>query len=101
MNALPNFQQQGNNAHTIEVEQILTIEMPDGVVHHHSHIHTRGSIPLLWKQPPDVFPSPRVSIVEDRGEQEAAFVKFADSMLKRHKVGDKANEKLNKQGRTI
>ena len=69
------------------MEQILTIEMSDGSTHHHSHIQTRGSIPLLWSQAPDVFPSPGVSVDGDRLVQEAAFAKFADTMLRRHKVG--------------
>lgn len=41
----------------------------------------RSSAPLLWSQPPDVWPTPRVRIVRDMQLQAGAFAKFKAQQL--------------------
>lgn len=41
----------------------------------------RSSAPLLWSQPPDVWPTPRVRIVRDMQLQASAFTKFKAEQL--------------------
>ena len=41
----------------------------------------RSSAPLLWSQPPDVWPTPRVRIVRDLQLQASAFAKFKAQQL--------------------
>ena len=52
----------------------MTIMVPngeggEGVLQRHSHVQRRGSAPVLWSQPPDVWPSPEAVVVMDRGMQ--------------------------------
>ncbi len=49
-------------------------------------LQARGSIPVLWSQPPDVLPRPAVRVVPDRQAQLAAFGLFANALLQRHQV---------------
>ena len=62
------------------------LQMPDGTLRHSSHVQLRGSVPLLWSQPPDVWPSPAARVVREREVQAATFGKFAAGMLQGHQV---------------
>ena len=62
------------------------LQMPDGTLRHSSHVQLRGSVPLLWSQPPDVWPSPSAHVVREREVQAASFGKFAAGLLQGHQV---------------
>ncbi|GAX73752.1 hypothetical protein CEUSTIGMA_g1204.t1 [Chlamydomonas eustigma] len=70
----------GNNAHTFEVEQMLSIQGQRDMLHF-SHLQVRGSIPALWSQPPNILLSPPASASRDKNMQESAFKLFTDRML--------------------
>ena len=69
------------------------LQMPDGTLRHSSHVQLRGSVPLLWSQPPDVWPSPSARVVRDLEVQAASFRKFTTGMLQGHQVGEGEKER--------
>ena len=54
----------GAAANCVATEQ--TLRAPDGAVA--CHVTVRGSVPLLWAQPPDLRPKPRIRLAPPPGE---------------------------------
>eukprot|EP00040_Diaphanoeca_grandis_P023040 m.124783 g.124783 ORF g.124783 m.124783 type:complete len:617 (+) comp29081_c0_seq1:162-2012(+) len=62
---------QGNVANFVETEQIVKVEN-----HHLAYVQTRGSIPLFWRQIPDLRYKPPVVISKDEDHDTAAKKHF-------------------------
>jgi G:T-mismatch repair DNA endonuclease (very short patch repair protein) len=52
---------QGNVANMVETEQIVIFN-DDSIFKVASYVQTRGSIPLIWSQKPDLRWTPKISI---------------------------------------
>ena len=74
----------GNNAHTFEIEQEVSLQGPDGNQIHLSYVQLRASVPLIWSQKPWVMPrggSGGIEVNTDMDVQRTAFESFVKSLL--------------------
>jgi hypothetical protein len=46
----------------------------------------RGSIPMLWSQPPNVLLRPPAFAIKDKLKQESVFSLFTENMIARYQV---------------
>ena len=55
----------GNVANTVETEEILTFKDNEGNINIYSFLEIRGSIPLIWKQEPNMQLNPKIRPKDD------------------------------------
>lgn len=71
----------GNPSNMAETEQLIEVVKNDEI-NIYSYVQTRGSIPFLWQQKPNLKWSPKGYIIGDQQENKAVFKKHFDEQMK-------------------
>ena len=71
----------GNVANTVETEEIITFKDDEGNINIYSFIEIRGSIPLLWKQEPNMQLNPKIRPKDDFGANCEVFKLHIEELM--------------------
>ena len=74
----------GNVANSVETEEILTFKDDEGMINICSFIELRGSIPLLWKQEPNMELNPKIRPKDDFSENCEVFKIHIEEIMKNY-----------------
>ena len=71
----------GNVANTVETEEIITFKDDEGNINIYSFIEIRGSIPLIWKQEPNMQLNPKIRPKDDFGANCEVFKLHIEELM--------------------
>ena len=71
----------GNVANTVETEEIITFKDDEGNINIYSFIEIRGSIPLIWKQEPNMQLNPKIRPKDDFGANCEVFKLHIEDLM--------------------
>ena len=71
----------GNVANSVETEEILTYKDNEGNINICSFVQVRGSIPLLWKQEPNLKLNPKIVPKDDFGANKEVFKMYIEELF--------------------